>query len=643
MPYRDSLLTRLLKPTLSGRCQTQMLVCISPAARDAGESVRVLAYAAEAQRLVGHPRTRLTEAVDADPMAGDVVDQDDVLQRRCVWIQVPGFGEIFARVVGVPTDPLVLYVHGSGPQNSSMVWNSCAVDTARRLSGATGSAHYHVAIDCPGYGRSIGDRQTIRSYPAAFLSAVVRATGHHRAAALVGSSQGACAVFNALLEVPKLSERVAVCHPVGHAVERYQSIVQPALLAFDLHDDGHPVGVGRRMRAALPKAIYYEYSEDDGPRNSWLEAHYAGHLAALIATQPPPWPAHRGKEIPELARLAGGVVMWSTQHLGEYGPWYNHADDAHEEGGGMATGGDELVPVEEHGLSSSPAPARKVLVLPEDQADEALFSDSEASDEDAMEAKAASEAAAKHAAEIAQTACDLCTGSLGPRPLRLATCRHALCECCVLQSVYLLSTCPCCGECVQRTGKQSAIGMPRSDVDSVAPQLFASDAEAEEVEVAAQAAKAKAKAAVLLEYGNTSRPAGGKTTYTTFVRVLRGGDANVAIKRVGFNINPSYDKATQTVNRPNDKRLGFAFGYAMGRPYPCVMTVEFEGDTMPPLTINYYVSNVASAGAESGCVARRLAIPQPLTKVKRKSTRGKAVWSVLDANEFEKARDAWVT
>jgi len=52
VPYRDSLLTRLLQPALSGRCQTQMLACISPAEEDAGESGRVLRYAQSAQGLM---------------------------------------------------------------------------------------------------------------------------------------------------------------------------------------------------------------------------------------------------------------------------------------------------------------------------------------------------------------------------------------------------------------------------------------------------------------------------------------------------------------------------------------------------------------------------------------------------------------
>ena len=122
-----------------------------------------------------------------------------------------------------------------------MHWNALIVDVATRLAGERRHAYCHVAIDCPGYGRSPGDRQTIRSYPTALLGAVVRSLGHRRAAAVVGSSQGSCACFNALLDAPKLAERIAVFHPVGHAVERYSAIAQPTLLVFDTEDAGHPV------------------------------------------------------------------------------------------------------------------------------------------------------------------------------------------------------------------------------------------------------------------------------------------------------------------------------------------------------------------------------------------------------------------
>ena len=49
---------------------------------------------------------------------------------------------------------------------------------------------FHVAIDCPGYGRTPGDCQSIRSYPSQVLTQVIQALGKKHAYAVIGSSQG---------------------------------------------------------------------------------------------------------------------------------------------------------------------------------------------------------------------------------------------------------------------------------------------------------------------------------------------------------------------------------------------------------------------------------------------------------------------
>ncbi len=200
------------------------------------------------------------------------MDSSATLNRRAIWIETSAHGDVFARCVGDVNDPLLLYVHGSGPRNSSLQWNHVVLGIAREcVTGGTavfggGAAaslppnasgpYFQVAVDCPGYGRTPGDCQTIRSYHAQFLSDVIRCLGKVRAHCLIGSSQGACAVFNALLDAPWLSQYVAVCHPVGHDVARYARITQPALLLFDEEDDGHPIAVGRRMRTALPLSYW---------------------------------------------------------------------------------------------------------------------------------------------------------------------------------------------------------------------------------------------------------------------------------------------------------------------------------------------------------------------------------------------------
>jgi predicted esterase len=265
----------------------------------------------------------VTEEIDTDPMLGDVEDPSS-LQRRCLLLGplpgcapfLPSSVPVFARVVGDPSNPLVLYVHGSGPRNSSMFWNDVVT--------AVDALHpdlYHVAIDCPGYGRSGGDRQCIRSYPGALIEGIIRACGKRSAAALVGSSQGACSVLNALLERPQLAEAVAVVHPVGHAVERYTAISQPALLIFNTEDPGHPVEVGRRMRDHLPDPTYLEFTESK--HGLWDQQHIAPELVKLLRKAQGKRRGGAGKkgrvELPELSVLAGGLGAWSERFGDEHG------------------------------------------------------------------------------------------------------------------------------------------------------------------------------------------------------------------------------------------------------------------------------------------------------------------------------------
>jgi len=198
-----------------------MLACISDDPRNESESISTLRFGQRVGSLRTSRKLAVTQAValPPDPMAGDTTDPDHIGARRACWIETRSYGDIFARVAGVPSDPLVLYVHGSGPRNSSLQWNFL-VDNLIRMRAPL----YHVAIDCPGYGRSPGERQVVRSFPGSLLKDVIRSVGKSQAYSLVGSSQGACAVFNAVLEEPDISWFVAVCHPVGHDVSRYTRI-----------------------------------------------------------------------------------------------------------------------------------------------------------------------------------------------------------------------------------------------------------------------------------------------------------------------------------------------------------------------------------------------------------------------------------
>jgi len=650
VPYRDSTLTRLLQTSLGGTAMTQMLACISPAEIDVDHSFRTLQYATSARDVRVKPEVAgVREGLDTDPMIGDSEDADSVLNRRAIWIETREFGDVFARCVGDPADPLILWVHGSGPQNSSMFWNEVIMDVARLAQASAGGlpqCFYHVAIDCPGYGRSPGDRQTIRSYPGQLIGAVVLALGRRSVAAACGSSQGCAAVFNAALETPKLMHALAVCHPVAHAPERFTNILHPTLMIFDTEDDGHPVSVGRQLRRYLPNNRYFEFTRsEDG---DWEAEHMGEELIALLSAN---WQQIKGKrrggrldpKLPELTRIAGGFRSWDEAHGGETTPMSGESlrrengseiDETSSWQGCSSVGADtnlwraildpstnmlQYQHVQSGRISRLRPPGARILVerldvgaagsgskvrSTQQARRETLFDekDDESEDEEARrerEAQAEQAAADTREREVSQIDCDRCGGPLFD-PVRLVRCRCALCASCVEVTVRYIRQCPVCGENVEVKK-----GEPLSDMEELRARIAAREAKLEGAALAdMEARKANAKESskirsmscrIVLEYGNIAQNAGSKTSYITFVKTAQvegfGKGAKGQMLKVDFNINPGFSKPTSTVNEP-DAKSGATFEYAMARSYPCAITVHFAKELcLPQVVIGYYVQD----------------------------------------------------
>ncbi|CAK9018797.1 unnamed protein product [Durusdinium trenchii] len=648
VPYRDSSLTRLMQSSLGGKAKTQMLACVSPSLREADVTLQTLKYASSARSVVLKPEAAMVaSAFETDPMLMDVEDEDPTLNRRCLWIETPDFGDVFARCVGDPKDPLILYVHGSGPCNSSMFWNKLVTDVAALASSGVGDlpkSFFQVAIDCPGYGRSPGDRQSIRSYPGALISNIVRALGRKTVACLVGSSQGACATLNCALECPKLMHTIAVCHPVGHAPHRYVAITQPSLLIFDTEDAGHPVSVGRQMRRQLPNPRYFEFTRSkDG---DWEVLHMGEEMIAMMLESYQSWKTkrlggRRDKDLPDLTRVAGGFNSWNEKHGTEFDPWggYDEADapEADEapvdencwrakldkstntmvyenvvsgriarvrppgarvlverlghkekESGGVKVDGAEV-----KDTKASEEMARAEVGKPLIPLFEGMDEEDDEDDEERQE-REAKEAAALLQQEATQSQCDFCRKPL-IQPIRLSRCRCALCACCVEVTVRYMRECPVC---------ESAVDVKAGKVTSDASNELLAHVEdrvarageeiAEQQGVLQQLVDARqASQRLVLQYGNTSSGRGSKRSYTTFLKVVQaegGPSEKGSVLKVDFNINPGYAKPTATAKEPNDKSLGFAFEYAMARAYPCHMTVHFKPELgLPKLIIEHYV------------------------------------------------------
>ena len=64
---------------------------------------------------------------------------------------------------GTPGQPLILVVHGSGPRNSSAQYAPLLQEYLVRISYI--EKFYIVAIDCPGYGKSVGSKEAVKTFP----------------------------------------------------------------------------------------------------------------------------------------------------------------------------------------------------------------------------------------------------------------------------------------------------------------------------------------------------------------------------------------------------------------------------------------------------------------------------------------------
>lgn len=662
VPYRDSTLTRLMQSGLGGNAKTHMLACVSPAFADAAISLQTLQYASSAMTVrLQVSEVDVVEEIEEDPMAGDFEDEDSDLRRRTIWIETQ-FGDVFARCAGDASDPLLLYIHGSGSRNSSMMWNELVLDITRlakeKNSSECPAKFYHVAIDCPGYGRSPGNRQTIRSFPGDLIASIIKGLSRRSVAALIGSSQGACATFNFALEYRDMSHTLAVCHPVGHAPQRYEAIFQPALLIFDVEDEGHPVSVGRQMRRYLQDPRYFEFAKSqDG---DWECLHMGEEVLNMFHGS---WKnfqkrkrgGRRDDRLPELTREGGGFKSWSEVHNDEWLPWCGIGAQMVETEGALDVESDTetwevLIDPSSNmvmyrnvanGRCTKVRPRRGHVVVdrlhansppdgsshpakkhshpgvrkggPSKPYTSALFdtSDSEYSDEiEERKEQEAKQAAEQTRRELEQDTCDAC-GKPVVEPLRLAICRCAVCACCSERTIRYTRQCPVCGKDIKMDGKVPAQAPGREEWLDHLRQISGDSANvAEENQHSFLSLLQQIRSTMsrfVIEYGSITVQGGSKTNWTSFVKVVSPVVFKSVITKVEFNINPGFNKPTAIVTEAT-KKNGFSFEYAMARSYPCYMTVYFQGDlSLPRLQIEFEVQEVSR-------LSRRIVVQFPGSK-----------------------------
>eukprot|EP01059_Diplonema_ambulator_P019726 TRINITY_DN33370_c0_g1_i1.p1 TRINITY_DN33370_c0_g1~~TRINITY_DN33370_c0_g1_i1.p1 ORF type:complete len:987 (+),score=103.96 TRINITY_DN33370_c0_g1_i1:76-2961(+) len=617
VPYRDSTLTRLLQSSLGGDSRTVMMACVSPAKSNIDESTGTLKYAQTASCIKIAPKQHVEVVTEeAGPMDNDIQDPDEALDRRCLWIDTAGFGSIYARCVGDVEDPLILFIHGSGPTNSSTWWNGLV----HELAVTSERKFFMVCIDCPGYGRTVGDRQDIRSTPGALVQDIVQSLGRTKAFCIVGSSQGCCSTFNAVLEKPDITDFIVVMDPVGHDVFRYKQIKQPALLIFDTEDAGHPVKVGRWMRDNLPYPHYHEFSSKKTPY--WHVDHMAGEMLNMFKSYVSTVKTMSPGQM--MTRLAGGLIKWCENQgygepikqidegflappstfmeemLGEETMRQLSVDDTEDARGPSSPGLWERKADPRSGRifyyntatgDTSWKRPRGFAVVDTKEADcsdavKSLFVEEE--DEPEVESEDVKEARIN--AERSTNTCDMC-GRLLWHPIRIDPCRHVMCRLCHERTLGYNTVCPVlkCKVKVERSEK---------DADhhaAIVGRVGKTELEARECEDAQERHARDTTMRVVLEYGNTSSGTadGEAHTVTAFMKVskvekgksYKNKLVKPSITRVDFNINPRYPKSAVRVTT-----APFELTRTMASKFPCDMTIRWS-DTLPPTTIPYTIQH----------------------------------------------------
>mgnify|MGYP002631608476 CR=1 FL=1 len=166
VPYRDSVLTRLLQGVLGGGGTACMLACINPIPGSAGETSAVLEYAkttASIVRNVVHAavvdvRSALEkeQGLLGDPMADDEYDDDDELCRRTEFIETRDHGAIHARCLGDSEAPLILYLHGGEEGASSKDLAGMVQGVAEAMRSAAKAAREKAASSAAAHAAAAG-------------------------------------------------------------------------------------------------------------------------------------------------------------------------------------------------------------------------------------------------------------------------------------------------------------------------------------------------------------------------------------------------------------------------------------------------------------------------------------------------------
>eukprot|EP00163_Fabomonas_tropica_P008814 TRINITY_DN18572_c0_g1_i1.p1 TRINITY_DN18572_c0_g1~~TRINITY_DN18572_c0_g1_i1.p1 ORF type:complete len:1040 (-),score=190.68 TRINITY_DN18572_c0_g1_i1:19-3138(-) len=297
VPYRRSLLTKLLQNSLGGNSLTAMICCVSPIEDNEGMTKRTLGFGQIARQVTnklvrniyGADGRRLlkmrdeVEEIEINARAGlsksgkrkgarkTQVSEEQGMEDIRVPLSGDGTGIdddsrfVNCHVLGPDNGQLALVLHGFGKTSSGLDWQYILEPLARL-------GYRVVAPDMPGFAASNGSRQSSRTEkfnePGEVTSTllailayfqVTNSKGQLRkgepAAIALGYDWGAAMALNLAAHKPRALSRVVAFHPSWTAdLALLNQVKTKALLLWVPVEQLHPIAMGKRMSRALPNA-----------------------------------------------------------------------------------------------------------------------------------------------------------------------------------------------------------------------------------------------------------------------------------------------------------------------------------------------------------------------------------------------------
>lgn len=303
VPYRDSVLTRVLKHSLGGVARTLMVACISPADSAAEESLSTLAYAARARAITN------TLVVNADPklveirrLREEVSALRSELERLRRLLELPdaearalalgATGDGVGLLVGSPAAPARAHdaaepaLAPSAPQAQALVQSSAAARSAGG-GGARAAANGTAGGVDPATHRQLGERfvESVGALRASMESNAKLRDAFDAVAAKRDAAERAHA--EVLGENSELRERVQMLeavvmmetYPEARPARGAEATAAPSPAdASDLAQQHHRQQLGAELKRAVQAAIMLRLENDE--LRDRLDAAEAGGAAA---------------------------------------------------------------------------------------------------------------------------------------------------------------------------------------------------------------------------------------------------------------------------------------------------------------------------------------------------------------------------